>query len=183
MSSTTPCAVTVASLSPPKLEAVREAARVVLPGCIVVAVTVESGVPRQPLGMAAVRQGAVTRALAAARVRDGAWGVGLENGLVSRAGRLYGVGWCAVSDGRTVLGASSAPEFVLPAGLGAAVRDALRTGGTLAEATARFLGETPAHWAEYGTVSALTGGAVTRADLWRIPVVLAMSAARWRRRV
>ncbi len=170
----------VASLSPPKVQAVQAAARIALPDCLVDPVAVESGVARQPLGMAAVRRGAVARALAAAQARAGAWGIGLENGLVARSGRLYAVGWCAVADGRRVLGASSAPEFVLPGVLASAVRDALRSGGTLAEATARAFGGEAEHWAAQGTVSALTHGAVTRADLWRLPALLALSAACWR---
>ena len=175
-----PCTLMVASGSPAKIEAVRQAARVVLPGCSVQAAVVDSGVARQPLGMAAVRRGAVSRALAAAKVGEGAWGIGLENGLVTRAGRIYAVGWCAVADGRRVLGVSSAPEFVLPAGLTAEVREAMRAGGTLAEATARFFGGTPDRWRTEGTVAALTSGAVARAELWRIPVILALTSANWR---
>ena len=175
-----PAVVLVGSENPAKVRATALAVAAVLPGCPVAGVAVRGGVDHQPLGMGVVRRGAIRRAWAAAASRQGAWGVGLENGLIRRGGHLFAVGWCAIAGGRRLLGAASAPEFLLPEALAAAVEDALRSGGTLAEATARAFGGSAAAWAQRGTVYAVTGGAVDRVDLWRSAVALALGSACWK---
>lgn len=172
-----PLGLAVGSLNPAKVAAVAAAAARLLPGVPVTGTVVQSGVSHQPLGLGPVRRGAVRRAWEAAGPRT--WGIGLENGLVRRSGRLYVVGWCAVAAGRRVLGAASCPEYLVPSALAADVEATLAAGGTLAEATAHVAGGTAGAWGERGTVALVTFGAMERAELWRPAVVLALGVACW----
>lgn len=172
-----PTGLAVGSLNPAKVAAVAAAAARLLPGVPVATAAVRSGVSHQPLGLGPVRRGAVRRAWAAAG--PGTWGVGLENGLVRRSGRLYVVGWCAVSAGHRVLGAASCPEYLVPSALAAVVEATLAAGGTLAEAAAHAAGGTAGAWGERGTVALVTSGAMERAELWRPAVLLALGVACW----
>ncbi len=173
-----PPPLTVGSENAAKLAAVRRAAERLRPGWVVHPVAVASGVAAQPLGEASVRRGARNRADAASRA-GGGWGVGLENGLRRSGGRWYGIGWCAVCGPAGLLGEASSSAWRLPVAWAAALEAALAAGGTQGDAMAALCGGQPADWARRGSVAALSGGAVERADLWEVPLTLALAAALW----
>ncbi len=177
--------IVVGSENPVKVEAVRRAfARVfdeeehALEG-----VRVPSGVPDQPWGEEETRRGASNRARAAAERRPDAdaW-VGVEGGVArgaedgEDAGRtgggasaeLYAFARVAVIlGGRT--GESASGRFLLPG----PVAELVRAGAELGEADDRVFGRSGSK-REEGAVGLLTGGAVTRAELYAQAVALAL---------
>lgn len=175
--------VIVGSRNPVKVEAVRRAfARVLPPGeHAVEGLAVPSGVPEQPRGETETRRGALRRAAAAARERPDAdvW-VGIEGGVAESGpagsdagggpggGRLYAFARVAVRVGDRV-GESSSGRFRLPEPVAALVR----AGVELGEADDRVFGREGSK-REEGAVGLLTGGAVTRTELYAQAVCLAL---------
>lgn len=161
--------IVVGSENPVKIEAVRRAfARVfgdeehVIEGA-----TVPSGVPAQPWGEEETRRGARNRARAAAEARPGAdaW-VGVEGGVAGT--ELYAFARVAVIlGGRT--GESASGRFLLPG----PVAELVRAGVELGEADDRVFGRSGSK-REEGAVGLLTGGAVTRTELYAQAVALAL---------
>ena len=117
--------VRVGSLNAPKIEAVRSALAAYAPEARVEGVSVESGVPEQPVGWEEIVAGARNRARAAHEAGACDLAVGIEDGLVelSLGGaprEVLNVGCAFVTDGdRESIGLSSAfaypPECVGPA--------------------------------------------------------------------
>jgi inosine/xanthosine triphosphatase len=115
--------VRVGSRNEPKIAAVRSAMAAYAPSVEVCGVSVDSGVPEQPVGFEEIVQGARNRAAAARQSGDCDLAVGIEDGLVAlpagvaTAGNPYlNIGCAAVSDGQRVsLGFSSA--FAYPLGV------------------------------------------------------------------
>lgn len=177
--------VVVGSTNPVKLEAVRRALARVFPEVVheVEAVPAASGVSAQPRGEAETRRGALGRVASAARDRPGAdaW-VGIEGGVaeepaaaVGREGRsaeeppdLHAFARVAVRVGDR-LGESASGRFRLPGPVAALVRE----GAELGEADDRVFGREGSK-REEGAVGLLTGGAVTRTELYAQAVCLAL---------
>lgn len=168
--------VFVGSLNPGKVQPVQEvftalAADLGLPSPLSVqGVNVPSGVPDQPLGVEETALGATNRAAAALAQPGALWGVGLEGGVrLDEGGRgwLFGVVVVAhasgVNAGRTA--ELPVPPAILPGVL------AGRELGTLMD---ELLG-TQDLKRGVGTVGALTGGLVTRPDVWRQALALTLA--------
>lgn len=115
----------VGSRNEPKLEAVRSALAPYAPGVSVEGVSVESGVPEQPVGWPEIFAGARNRARGALRSGHCDLAVGIEDGLVEidlggGEREVLNVGCAVVADGeRESLGLSSGfaypPDCVAPA--------------------------------------------------------------------
>lgn len=168
----------VGSLNPAKVVPVREVFRAWWPGARVEGLSVPSGVPEQPLGEAQTREGAVNRARAAvALAGDGeGWGVGLEGGVLLNGaeGRLFGIVAVAHARGGQVrVEVSRTADLRLPP----AVTDRVRAGEELGAVMDELLGVTDIKRG-VGSVGAVTGGVVTRADVWRQAVALAAAPLR-----
>lgn len=174
--------VVVGSTNPVKLQAVRRAfARVFAEvGHEVEAVGADSGVSDQPRGEAETRRGALGRVASAARDRPGAdaW-VGIEGGVVEEPAHgigcpddeppaLHAFARVAVRVGDR-LGESASGRFRLPGPVAALVREGVELG----EADDRVFGRDGSK-REEGAVGLLTGGAVTRAELYAQAVCLAL---------
>lgn len=178
--------VVVGSTNPVKLEAVRRALARVLPEAEheVEAVRAASGVSDQPRGEAETRRGALGRVASAARRRPAAdaW-VGIEGGVaeeppfaIGRDGGgpedappdLHAFARVAVRVGDR-LGESASGRFRLPG----PVADLVREGVELGEADDRVFGREGSK-REEGAVGLLTGGAVTRTELYTQAVCLAL---------
>lgn len=116
--------VRVGSANRPKLEAVRRALEPFAPGAEVSGLSVDSGVPEQPVGWDEIVAGACNRARGAASEAD-ELGVGIEDGLVpvpdgEGGERFVNVGCAALLYGERIsLGFSSGfaypPECTAPA--------------------------------------------------------------------
>ncbi|TDE87483.1 inosine/xanthosine triphosphatase [Deinococcus sp. S9] len=168
--------VRVGSLNPAKVQPVRDVFCAWWPEASVEGVAVVSGVPDQPLGEEQTRAGALNRAWAAlGEVAEG-WGVGLEGGVTFRGpdGWLFGVVAVAHARGAQVrVEVARTAELRLPPRV--AVR--VRAGEELGQVMDEVLGVTDLKRG-VGSVGALTGGLVTRADVWRQAVALAATPLR-----
>lgn len=170
--------VWVGSLNPAKVAPVRDVFRAWWPGAWVEGASVPSGVPDQPLGEAQTREGAVNRARAAAALTgsEEGWGVGLEGGVLLGGpdGRLFGIVAVAYSrEGQVRVEVSRTADLRLPPAVTARVRAREELGTVMDE----LLGVTGIKRG-VGSVGALTGGVVTRADVWRQAVALAAAPLR-----
>lgn len=168
--------VRVGSLNPAKVQPVRDVFCAWWPGASVEGVAVASGVPHQPLGDNQTREGAVNRARAALiEVREG-WGVGLEGGVTFRGpdGWLFGVVAVAhAQDGQVRIEVARTAELRLPPRVAVRVREGEELGTVMDD----VLGVAGLKRG-VGSVGALTGGLVTRADVWRQAVALATAPLR-----
>ena len=174
----TPPPVRVGSLNPAKLRPVAEVFGAWWPGAEVEGVAVPSGVPEQPLGEAQTREGAVNRARAALAHLPGGdgWGVGLEGGVELAEGeaRLFGV--VAVArrhSGEVRMEWSRTADLRLPPEVARRVRG----GEELGPVMDALLGISGIKRG-VGSVGVLTGGLLTRADVWRQAVILAATPLR-----
>lgn len=121
--------VAVGSINPTKVLAVRQAIQNYIARATVLAVAVESGVPEQPIGLAAIAKGATSRAEAAfAAAPDPTLAFGIESGLFAPLPdrqSLYDVCIVSAFDGRShSLGLSCAFE-IPPAARDAVLKDGL----------------------------------------------------------
>lgn len=166
------------SLNPAKVQPVRDVFCTWWPNAQVEGAAVPSGVPSQPIGEAQTRAGAVHRARAALALlgtEDG-WGVGLEGGVQFEGtnGRLFGIVAVARTQrGRVQLEVSRTADLRLPPQVAARVRAGEELGPVMDE----LLGVSGIQRG-MGSVGALTGGLVTRADVWRQAVALAATPLR-----
>jgi len=135
----------------------------------VIAVDVDPGVSPQPFN-GEIARGALTRAERARSLADADWGVGIEAGVSRQPGAAAAIVTqiAAVVDreGRVTWGTS--PGFELPAGVSAL----LATGETLADAMRSVHGDSFDD--DQGAIAVLSGGRITRADLTRSAVEMAL---------
>lgn len=164
--------VIVGSGNPVKAEAARRAFDRVFPDRDheVRAEAVPSSVADQPWGREETRKGALRRASeAAARHPDADFWVGIEAGVEERDA-LYAFARVAVRSTDRV-GESETGAFRLPG----PVAERVRAGRELGEADDEVFGREASKQAE-GAAGLLTGGAVTRTDLYAQAVCLALVA-------
>ncbi len=163
----------VGSTNPNKVGAVQDvlATYPMFTGAEIVGVEVESGVAEQPTTLSESVQGATNRAKAAF---TGAYiSVGLEAGIMEVPGAgPMNVQVCAMFDGTTVHhGFSSA--YSLPENVSALMRDESKTMGEAVHEL--FAEDSAAHSSkELGLIGVLSGGRVTRRELCRQAVAMAM---------
>ncbi|MBB6099091.1 inosine/xanthosine triphosphatase [Deinobacterium chartae] len=160
--------IAVGSTNPSKVNPVREVFGRLYPDLEVCGLAVPSGVREQPIGYAETLAGASNRAQAA--LASGAtWGVGLEGGVeFDEAGGAWLFGVVVIGHAGRTSSARSA-SLRLPPGVGLRVR----AGEELGPVMDGLSGVRDIKRAG-GTVSFLTGGLLTRADVWRQAVILAL---------
>jgi inosine/xanthosine triphosphatase len=162
------CVVAVGSTNPVKVNAVRRAFRL-LCNAKVRGVSVESGVPAQPVGFAEVTRGAINRAHGARREAGADYGVGIEAGLVETEAEPIELQVAVIvgPGGRVSIGVSQG--FMIPPAWVGEVRRRVELGEIAARETGRTgIGE------KLGLIGFLTGGHVTRTDLTYNAVVMAL---------
>ncbi|MEM9290142.1 MAG: inosine/xanthosine triphosphatase [Acidobacteriota bacterium] len=172
--------VAVASENPVKIEATRLAFEALFPHLELTlrSMAVPSGVSDQPMGDAETRRGAENRARSLARAIPGAsYWVGLEGGIDddpdSEVMRAFA--WAVVLAPSPVEGAphttgsARSATFPLPPPVARLVRDGLELGAADDQVFA-----TEASKRQGGAVGLLTGGVITRTDLYQPAVVLAL---------
>ena len=158
----------VGSRNPAKIEAVRRALARLAPGCDLEAVDVASGVPDQPVGDHATRQGARNRARAALETTGADVAFGLEGGVEHEPPVVWLVSWVAAvtRDGRS--GDASGLRMRLPS----AVADRLAIGDEVGTIIDDLFGVT-ASKQHTGAVGLLTEGFVSRTDAFADLVAMA----------
>lgn len=164
--------VIVASQNPVKIAAAREAWTRMFPddACDAAGVAVSSGVSHQPMGDEETRQGALSRAAAAAAAHPAAdfW-IGIEGGVADTANGMEAFAWVAVYDDSGRVGLARSASFFLPP----AVTHLIRQGKELGEADDIVFGRTNSKQ-ENGAVGILTGNAIERRDYYREAAIMAL---------
>jgi inosine/xanthosine triphosphatase len=162
--------VAVGSTNPVKVAAVRTTFAQLLPTARVEAISVDSGVPAQPLSDEEMVAGAIARAEAALIHSAADLGVGLEGGTqVSPWGHLLS-GWVAVVDRQGRVGLGSAGRIVLPQPLA----EAIQQGEELGPAMDRLSGQSNTRQGP-GAVGILTNQLVRREEAFRVGLAYALA--------
>jgi len=158
----------VGSRNPAKIEAVRRVLARLAPGCALEAVDVPSGIPDQPVGDHATRQGARNRARAALEATAADLAFGLEGGVEHEPPVVWLVSWVAVvtREGRT--GDASGLRMRLPT----AVAERLASGDELGTVIDDLFA-VQASKQHAGAVGLLTEGFVSRTDAFADLVAMA----------
>jgi len=165
--------VLVGSANPVKIAAVRDVFESYFNGAEVEGIETPSGVPAQPIGEdtftgAQNRAGALI-ALNAERELGAEFCVGLEGGIAQYHSRWFAFGAICIADAASRLGFGVSPLFELPPG----VVDDLLGGSELGHVMDRLAGE---HNTKQrgGAVGILTGGRITRRELYAQGVAMAL---------
>ena len=165
--------VLVGSANPVKIAAVQDVFEPYFPGAEVEGIETPSGVPAQPVGEDTFT-GAENRArsLLAFNVEQGLeaeFCVGLEGGIAQYHARWFAFGVICIADATSRLGFGVSPLFELPPG----VVDDLLEGSELGHVMDRLAGE---HNTKQrgGAVGILTGGRITRRELYAQGVAMAL---------
>lgn len=165
--------ITVGSLNPVKIAAVREAAGSFFTRVAVASVKARSGVGAQPLSDEEAIRGAVARARQAREETGAELGVGIESGVGWLAERCFGCTWVAVAAEEGALELASSARFPLPSPI--AVR--IRAGEEMTTAMDAWSGRTGVGRRE-GAAGVLSGGRVTRRETTVQALCFAFAALR-----
>lgn len=165
----------VASGNPVKARAVELALQRLYPARVfeVRPLSLPSGVAAQPIGEAETRRGARNRVVAAHRqeAKGDGW-VGLEGGVTEIDGALYAMAWAAVGaewQERFQIHLARSASFPLPR----EVAQRVRAGEELGQADDAVFSARNSKQAG-GAVGLLSGGALERAELYAVAVLLAL---------
>jgi inosine/xanthosine triphosphatase len=162
--------VAAGTINPAKLKPVQAVFGAMYPGAAVTGVDVPSGVREQPIGEEETLLGAVNRARAAlAGLTGAAWGVGLEGGVRFDAHGCWLFGAVAVTDG-TRLHTGRTAELRLPPKVAGRIVAGEELGPIMDELSGVQNTKQKA-----GTVGFLTGGLLSRADVWQMGLTLALA--------
>ena len=164
--------VVVTSHNPVKIAAAREAFLSQFPTCEIqlIPVTVESGVPDQPMSDEETRQGARNR-VANARLKnpDADYWVGLEGGLDFFDGRLMAFAWMVIAAGNDQISEIRSVTLPLPPEVQALVSEGLELG----EANDRVFSTLNSKQGG-GAFGLLTDGLMTREGIYTQTLILAL---------
>jgi inosine/xanthosine triphosphatase len=158
----------VGSTNPAKVEAVRRILGQLAPGCVLEAIEVPSGVGAMPLGEAAVRAGALTRARAALERTGAEVAFGLEGGAIldGQEAWLTGHVVAVTRDGK--LGEAAWGRMLLPRVASERLRGGEELGDIIDDLFARKESKRQA-----GAIGILTEGAMSRTDAFAYLVAMA----------
>ncbi len=165
-----PRLIAVGSQNPVKIAATQAVFTRLCGSARVEALAVASGVSAQPWGDAETRRGALNRARAARERLGAEWGVGFEGGLLEVEGDLYVSAWCAAIGPEGRVGTAGGENLLLPPPVVAE----LRRGVELGTAIDHLLG-TQGSKREGGAIAALTGGRLTRAQVYENLLLMALA--------
>ena len=165
--------VLVGSVNPVKIAAVRDVFEAYFPGVEAQGIEAPSGVPAQPVGddtfTGAENRAQALVALNAERGLGAEYCVGLEGGIAQYHARWFAFGAICIADAECRLGFGVSPLFELPPG----VVDDLLGGAELGDMMDRLAGERNTKQ-RGGAVGILTGGRITRRELYAQGVAMAL---------
>jgi inosine/xanthosine triphosphatase len=163
----------VGSVNPVKVAAVRDVFESHFPSVQVEGIEVPSGVPAQPVGddtfIGAENRAQALVSLNAQRGLGAEFCVGLEGGIAQHHARWFAFGAICIADAAGRLGFGASPLFELPPG----VVDDLLGGNELGDVMDRLAGERNTKQ-RGGAVGTLTGGRITRRELYAQGVAMAL---------
>lgn len=161
----------VGTRNPAKLRGVERAFADLLGPVEVVAVEVNPGVPRQPVGLDEIVRGALNRARGASSVVPSDYGVGVEAGFFRLAEASIEVQAAVVIDRAGGVGVGLSPGFPLPQVFVEALEEGRAS--ELEEVVDEWFGTSSIGEAE-GLIGLLTRGKVTREELTYLAVTMAL---------
>ncbi len=158
--------ISVGSLNPVKVEAVRSVMEKIYGSVRITSVDVDSEVSEQPFEDD-VRRGAINRAKNALGKHEIA--VGIEAGVFETEDGLFDIQYCAVYDNKGILTIGMGPGFRYPDNIAESVRE----GKTVAETIFELHGKKNIG-TEGGAIGLLTDGLLNRKELTEQSVIAAM---------
>lgn len=164
--------VAVGSLNPVKINAVKNAFKLVWPKkkIDVYGVDVRSGVSAQPMSDAESIKGATLRAKRSIKKINAEFGVGLEGGLNKIGSKWFDCGWAVVLDKNGTCGIGSSARMLTPE----KIMKLVRAGRELGTANDIVFGAKNSKQKE-GHFGLMTKGIVTRTDAYKDSIVFALS--------
>ncbi|MBU1038831.1 inosine/xanthosine triphosphatase [Patescibacteria group bacterium] len=164
--------IIIASENPVKIEAVKKAFTLMLPGnqFIFTGLTVPSGVSNQPLNDQETKQGAINRLNQAKLVKPQAdYWVGLEGGVEQKEIGLEAFAWIVIQNKTGQTGQARTASFYLPPQIATLIKQGLELG----EADDQVFGQTNSKQ-QNGAVGILTNNLIDRATYYQQAVTLAL---------
>jgi len=167
--------VAVGSKNPVKIRAVEKVFNIYFKDVVICPVSIDSNIPRQPISLKDVTDGAYKRSISALKKVDNAsYGVGIEAGLIkfpySRSGFLN-IQVCVIVDWRGYLSIGSSAGFELPGSVVDKLFEdkSIELEDIMEELTGiRKIGE------KFGAIHYLSKGVMSREDLSRQAVITAL---------
>ncbi len=165
--------IAAGTMNPSKVAGIRAAFTEILKVSVeVIPVSVDSGVPPQPIGIDEILKGARNRCFGAlAKVRDAEFGVGVEAGIYGVEDKYYDVQAAVVCNASGKLSVGFSPSFQIPPSFA----EALTTGKVkeLEVIVDSYFG-TKDIGEKGGLIKMLTRGVMTREHLTRDAVITAL---------
>lgn len=134
-------------------------------------VDVPSGVRAQPLSDDETRRGAIERAQRARNETGADLGIGLEGGVEETPHGMLLVNWAAVAHGEGEIAVGGGLRITLPD----EVAEGVRQGRELGDVMDAWVGQTGIRHGD-GAIGVLTGGRITRSDMFRDALICALAA-------
>ncbi|MCC7432852.1 inosine/xanthosine triphosphatase [Candidatus Peregrinibacteria bacterium] len=162
----------IASKNPVKLSAVKNGFQKIFPNDSfdLIGISVESGVPDQPMGDEETYQGALNRVNAATKLHPEAdYCIGLEGGLEEHQGQMMASAWICIKSKTGKLGRGRTGSFILPE----KITELVKAGKELGHA-ADSLFKTTNIKQSSGTIGLLTNDIIDRSIYYTEAVVLAL---------
>lgn len=163
--------VVVASTNPVKINATKEAFRLMLPelACEFEGVAAASGVADQPMSDEETLRGATSRVENAKKEYDADFWVGIEGGIEKRAGEFEAFAWVVIKNKEGTLGKGRTATFFLPRAVAHKIEEGMELGHAI---DAVFNQTNSKH--NQGAIGTFTGGVIDRTKYYVDPVVLAL---------
>ncbi|MDO8623837.1 MAG: inosine/xanthosine triphosphatase [bacterium] len=164
--------VVIASTNPVKINATKEAFRLMLPELVFefVAVSAGSGVSDQPMTDAETFMGALNRVDNAKKQNpDADFWVGIEGGLERKGSELEAFAWVVVENKEGMIGKGRTATFFLPPAIVQKIDEGMELGHA---SDAVFKSTNSKH--NKGAIGLLTGGIIDRTKYYIDPAVLAL---------
>jgi inosine/xanthosine triphosphatase len=161
--------VAVGSTNPVKVQATAEAFQEVFGKIKITEKEVDSGVPDQPFGNEVI-DGSKNRAKNVLKITNADFGVGIESGIMKLGGRWYNLGFVTIIDKKGRIGTGTSGWFECPLN----ILEEIKKGKELGEVIDKSTGEKNVK-KQNGAIGILTKGKVSRKDLYKHGVLMALT--------
>ena len=161
--------VAVGSTNPVKVQATAEAFQEVFGKIKITEKEVDSGIPDQPFGNEII-DGSENRAKNVLKTTNADFGVGIESGIMKLAGRWYNLGFVTIIDKKGRMGTGTSGWFECPSN----ILEEIKKGKELGEVIDKSTGKKNVK-KQKGAIGILTKGKVSRKDLYKHGVLMALT--------
>lgn len=161
--------VAVGSTNPAKIQATVDAFQEVFGEIRITEKEVDSGVPDQPFGNEII-DGSKNRAKRVLKITNADFGVGIESGIMKLGGRWYNLGFITITDKKGKVGTGTCGWFECPSN----ILEEIKKGKELDEVIDKITGKKNVKKHD-GIIGILTKGKVSREDLYKHGVLMALT--------